>query len=127
MTKLKTSKFKFFFLILCVVQLIYIFHFRSGFKYQIVKSPFGEISGIHFAVSKEIVELNNIIKENKLPYFNLSNNLKKDTYFYQRSIEFNYPVRIKEDSKFIFFEVNEVIDSKCEILSIGNYLKLTKC
>ena len=32
----------------------------------------------------------------------LSNKLKEDTYFYQRSVEYNYPIRINSNSKFIF-------------------------
>jgi len=38
MAGVKIKKFKFFFLILCVIQLFYIFHFRSGFKYEIIKN-----------------------------------------------------------------------------------------
>ena len=47
------------------IQLFYIFHFRSGFKYEIIKNPFSENSGILYALPYEVIELNNILKKHK--------------------------------------------------------------
>ena len=116
MTEVKIKKFKFFFLILCVIQLFYIFHFRSGFQYEIVKNPFNENAGISHALSAEVIEVNSILKKQKVTDFNLSEGLKKDTYLYQRTIEFNYPVRINESSKLIFFLNTEKIPTGCKIM-----------
>ena len=80
----KIKKLKFFFIILCVIQLFYIFHFRSGFKYEIIKNPFNENAGIDYALSPEVIESNYIIKKHKVIDFNLSKSIKKDTYLYQR-------------------------------------------
>ena len=99
----KIKKLKFFFIILCIIQLLYIFHFRSGFKYEIIKNPFSKNSGVFYALSSEIIESNNILKKHKAVDFNLSEDLRKDIYLYQRSIEFNYPIRIKKTSQLIFF------------------------
>ena len=127
MAEVKIKKFKFFFIILCVIQLFYIFHFRSGFKYEVIKNPFNESSGISYAVSAEVIEAHSILKKQKAIDFNLSEDLKKDTYFYQRIIEFNYPLRIKESSKHIFFLNAEDIPDVCKIIEIGKYLTLTQC
>ena len=127
MTEVKIKKFKFFFLILCVIQLFYIFHFRSGFKYEIIKNPFNENAGISYALSSEVIEANSILKKQKVTNFNLSEGLKKDTYLYQRIIEFNYPIRINESSKLIFFLNAEDIPNACKIIEIGKYLTLTQC
>ena len=127
MVEVKIKKFKFFFLILCVIQLFYIFHFRSGFKYEIIKNPFNESSGIAYALTAEVIESNSILKKQKAIDFNLSEGLKKDTYLYQRIIEFNYPIRINESSKFIFFLNAEDIPNACIIIEIGKYLTLTQC
>ena len=127
MVEVKIKKFKFFFIILCVIQLFYIFHFRSGFKYEIIKNPFDENSGISHALSPEVIESKLILKKQKAIDFNLSKSLKKDTYFYQRSIEFNYPIRINEASRLIFFSNDEDIPNTCKILETGKYLKLTQC
>ena len=127
MTEVKIKKFKFFFLILCVIQLFYIFHFRSNFKYEIIKNPFNESSGISYALSAEVIESNSILKKQKAINFNLSESLKKNTYLYQRTIEFNYPIRINESSKLVFFLNTEDIPNTCKVIETGKYLKLTQC
>ena len=127
MAEVKIKKFKFFFIILCVIQLFYIFHFRSGFKYEIIKNPFNENAGVSYALSAEVIEANSILKKQKVIDFNLSEDLRKDTYLYQRIIEFNYPIRINESSKNIFFLNIEDIPNACKIIEIGKYLTLTQC
>ena len=127
MAEVKIKKFKFFFIILCVIQLFYIFHFRSNFKYEVMKNPFDENSGISHALSLEVVESKLILKKQKAIDFNLSKSLKKDTYFYQRSIEFNYPIRINEASRLIFFRIDEDIPNTCKVIETGKYLKLIQC
>ena len=121
------KKLKFFFLILCIIQLLYIFHFRSGFKYEIIKNPFSKNSGVFYALSSEIIESNNILKKHKAVDFNLSEDLRKDIYLYQRSIEFNYPIRINEASRLIFFLNDEDIYNVCKVIETGKYLKLAQC
>jgi hypothetical protein len=120
-------KTKILFLIICTLQLFYLFHFRSGFQYEIIKDPFNENSGITYAVSNEVIESKSILKRNKIVHFNLSNKLKDDDYFYQRSLEFNYPIRINQSSKLVFFSINEDISEKCKVIETGKYLKLTQC
>ena len=127
MVKVKIKKLKFFFLILCVIQLFYIFHFRSAFKYEIIKNPFNESSGISYALSAEVIEANSILKKQKAINFNLSESLKKDTYLYQRTIEFNYPIRINESSKLVFFFNTEDIPNTCKVIETGKYLMFTQC
>ena len=127
MVEEKIKKFKFFFIILCVIQLFYIFHFRSGFKFEIIKNPFNENAGISYALSSEVIEANSILKKQKAINFNLSENLKKNTYLYQRTIEFNYPIRINKSSKLVFFHNTEDIPNTCKVIETGKYLNLTQC
>ena len=127
MHEVKIKKLTIFFLIICIIQLFYIFYFRSGFKYEIIKNPFSENSGILYALPYEVIESNNILKKHKATDFNLSKGLKKNTYLYQRSIEFNYPIRINETSQLIFFHLDEDIPNTCTVIETGKYLKLTQC
>ena len=127
MAEVKIKKIKFFFLVLCVIQLFYIFHFRSDFKYEIIKNPFDEKSGISYALSAEVIESKLILKKQKAIDFNLSKNLKKNTYFFQRSIEFNYPIRINEISRFVLFLNEEYVPSTCKVIETGKHVKLAKC
>lgn len=124
---LKIRKIEFLFVIICIIQLLYIFHFRSGFRYEIIKNPFSENSGIVNSVSAEVIESKNIIKVNKLANFNLSNKLEEDPYFYQRFIEFNYPIRFNKKSKSIFYLLEEEIPNQCHVIQTEQYLKLIKC
>ena len=136
---MKTKKFKFFFLILCLSQVFYIFNFRSGFKYDIINNPFNPDSGLAYAVDPEIIESKNLLKKNNTFDFKLSKSLQKNTYFYQRTIEFNYPIRMNNNSDFIFFHnpespllvsknnIAEEIPENCKLIETGVYLKLAKC
>ena len=121
------KKLKFFFITICFLQLIYIFHFRSGFAKEVFINAFKENAGATYSVSKEVIEISNIIKKKRLFDFNLSAALKNDTYIYQRAIEFNYPIRISENSKNIFFSKKEDIAENCTIVENGKYLKLAQC
>jgi len=123
----KQKYIKFFFFIVCVLQIFYLFQIRSGFKYEIIKNPFNKNAGIFYALYPAVIESNDILKKHKAIDFNLSEGLKKDTYFYQRSIEFNYPIKIKKDSNFIIYNINESILNTCIIMETGKYIKLVKC
>ena len=127
MVEVKIKKLKFFFIILCIIQLFYIFHFKSGFKYEIIKNPFDENSGISYALSAEVIESKLILNKQKAIDFNLSKSLKKDTYFFQRSIEFNYPIRINEISRFVLFLNEEYVPSTCKVIETGKHVKLAQC
>ena len=120
-------KIKILFLIICTLQIFYIFHFRSGFRYEILKNPFKENSGIIYALSSKVIESKDLLKRNKAIDFNLSQSLKIETYFYQRSTEYNYPLKINKTSKLIFFPVDEDIPNTCKLIDSGKYLKLTQC
>jgi len=118
---------KFLFIFICVVQLFYIFHFRSGFNYEIIKNPFSKDAGILQAVSPEVTESKRFLTKHSLSDFSLSIGIKENTYLYQRFIEFNYPIRFKDESISVFFLKNENLPVKCEVIDEGEYLKFTKC
>ena len=121
------KKIKILFLIICTLQIFYIFYFRSGFRYEVIKNPFKEDAGIIYALSPKVVESKDLLRKYKAIDFNLSESLKVETYFYQRSIEFNYPIRINKTSKLIFFSREEDIPNTCKLIEAGKYLKLSKC
>ena len=116
-----------FFLIFCLLQILYIFQYRSGFQYEVIKNPFSKDSGIYYAVSSEIIESREILEKTELKNFNLSKKVKENTYLYQRIIEFNYPIRLLESSEYIFYLNDEIIPDYCEVLEIRESLNITKC
>ena len=122
------KKLKILFIFVCALQLFYLFNNRSNFKIEILKDPFSKNSGIVYALTPAVIESKNIITKYNLPDFNLSNDLKKiDIYFWQRSVEFNYPIRLKKDSKFIFYKISENIFDSCELVEEGAFIKLARC
>ena len=121
------QRIKFVFIIICLLQIFYIFHSRSNFNFDTFKNPFKQSSGIIYALEPHVIEINSIIKKNKLNSFNLSAKLLKDTYLYQRSVEFNYPIRINKNSKFIFLDKEEEYPNSCKIVDTGNFTKLIEC
>tara|TARA_B100001123_G_C14317122_1_gene633675 strand:+ start:71 stop:448 length:378 start_codon:yes stop_codon:yes gene_type:complete len=118
---------KIIFILICILQLFYIFYFRSGFSYDIIKNPFEKNTGISLAVSQEVLESKNIIDENNIVSFNYSDRIKKNTYLYQRIIEFNYPIRFNNKSNLFFYLKEENLPDKCTIIEQKKYLKFAKC
>ena len=118
---------KIFFVLVCVLQVFYVAHFRSGFKIEILKNPFNENSGIMYALTSEVIESNLLLKKTKANNFNLSNEIRRNTYLYQRTIESNYPLKIFEKSKFVLFYIDETNPTDCKVAETGKYLKLLNC
>ena len=123
----KMKKLELFFIIISLIQLFYIFHFRSGFMLDVIKNPFKSDSGYEYAVSSEIIEMKNILLKLEIKDFNLSKRIANDTYLFQRSVEFNYPIRLKKKSKNIFFLNNESIPDVCKVIKTGSYITLASC
>tara|TARA_B110000438_G_scaffold292244_1_gene330318 strand:- start:703 stop:1077 length:375 start_codon:yes stop_codon:yes gene_type:complete len=118
---------KFFLVIICVVQLFYLFEFRSNFQYEIIKNPFAQSAGKKFAVSAEIIESNIFLEKYNVYNFYISEGFKNDTYLKQRVTEFNYPIKINKSSKNLLYLKEENIPSICSLLETGDYVKLIKC
>jgi len=121
------KKIKIIFFIICLMQIFYLFHYRSGFNFNVFKDSFNQNSGIEYSVSEEVVESDYLIKNQKIINFNLSDKLKKDKYFYQRFIELNYPIRLDQSSRYIFFLKDEIMSENCEVLGKLEKIKLAKC
>tara|TARA_B100000686_G_C16418392_1_gene775875 strand:+ start:92 stop:466 length:375 start_codon:yes stop_codon:yes gene_type:complete len=121
------TKIKILFIIICILQLFYLWQYRSSFNFEILTSSFKENAGITKAVSPEIIETNEILIKNNLKEFNLSKGFRNSHYLYQRTLEFNYPIRMNDLSEYLLFLKEEQIPSACNILESGKYLKLVKC
>ena len=123
----KINIIKVFLVVICLLQLLYLLNSRSGFQYEIFKNPLNENSGLYYALSPEIIESKKILKNQKVNHFNLSEELRKKSYFFQRTIEFNYPIRMLDKSKMFLFESKEELPSSCKLMESGQYLKLAEC
>ena len=121
------NKIKIIFLIICSLQLFYLFNFRSGFNYEVFKNSFKEDYAVFNIVPAEVSESNSILKKHKTNNFNLTDTLRKNTLLYQRFIDFNYPIRMKKTSRFVFSHISENVSDTCKVIDTGKYIKLSKC
>ena len=126
MTLLRKNKILIFFFIFGLLQIYYLYSKRSGFNFEILKNPFKKDSHINLALEKSVIESKQIIQSYKLKKFNLSQKLgDKDSYFYQRVIEYNYPVRMDQEEGYTFLLLEE--KNTCEDIFKGKFIVLKKC
>ena len=124
---ISSKKIKLFFIIICFLQIFYIFHFRSGFEKQIFKNAFSKNVGIANVLPPEAIDLKKTVNQLSIDQFNLSDSIIKDDYLFQRIIEYNYPTRFNQNSSFVFLLKNEENMSSCKVIKITKYLKLFEC
>ena len=126
MNLLKNNKTLIFFFLFGLLQIYYLYSKRSNFDFNVLSDPFKENSYLEEVLEKPVLETKIILQANKLKKFNLSENLSnKDSYFYQRIIEYNYPIRLDENSEYTFFLKNE--NSNCKDIHKGKFIDLKKC
>ena len=127
MTLLKNNKILIFFFIFGLLQIYYLFSKRSNFNFEILKNPLEKNSHIELALEERIIEASQIIKNYNLKSFNLSNELSdRHSYFYQRIIEYNYPIKFDPKEEKTLFMVNEN-QNTCENIFKGKFVELRKC
>ena len=124
---ISSRKIKLFFIIICFLQIFYIFHFRSGFEYEVFKNAFSKDAGIVNVLPHEAIDIKKTVKKLNIDQFNLSNTIIEDDYLFQRIIEYNYPIRFNVNSKFIFLLKSEEDIRSCKAIETTNYLKLFEC
>tara|TARA_Y100001970_G_scaffold16953_1_gene19108 strand:- start:10328 stop:10708 length:381 start_codon:yes stop_codon:yes gene_type:complete len=125
MINIKKNKLLVFFFIVGIIQIFYYWNKRSNFKFEVLKNPFKENSHIKYVLPETIIETNEILISNKIKKFNLSSNLRNDMYSYQRIVEFNYPIRFDQKSKYTIFLINE--NNDCKSIFKGKFIELKKC
>tara|TARA_B100001750_G_C15352404_1_gene517890 strand:+ start:314 stop:694 length:381 start_codon:yes stop_codon:yes gene_type:complete len=126
MTHLKKNKILIFFFIFGLLQIYYLYSKRSNFNFEILRNPFKKDSHINLVLEKPVIESKQIIQSFNLKKFNLSQKLKdKDSYFYQRLIEYNYPVRMDPKEEYTFFLLEE--KNTCKDIFKAKFIKLKKC
>ena len=103
MYQAKRNNFPFLFLIvlICLIKLFHIGYYRIHFSPNLLFHTFERDFANNKAVSDIVLEANQLIEKAKIVDFNLSNNLILNDYFKQRIVEFSYPIRLNENSKFI--------------------------
>tara|TARA_B100000029_G_C17435283_1_gene909409 strand:+ start:68 stop:454 length:387 start_codon:yes stop_codon:yes gene_type:complete len=124
---ISSGKIKLFFIIICFLQIFYIFQFRSGFEYEVLKNAFRKDVGIINVLPSEAIDIKKIVRELNIGQFNLSDSIIEDDYLFQRIIEYNYPIRFNINSNFIFLLKNEENINLCKVIKLTSHIKLFEC
>lgn len=74
-----------------------------------------------------IREMADITRARGLKTYTLSRSLSDDIAFYQRSVEYLYPVRITAQGPFMFATADEGIPSTCQLIQRGTSIDLYEC
>ena len=127
MSFLNNNKIKILLVLLIFLQLFYIANKRLGFETEILKKSFLKDFGSEYVMTNDVLELKKITKNLKLKKFNISKKLSENVFFFQRSIEFLYPIKIDKKSKNTFFSSQEKIPSNCNIINQYKHLTYAKC
>tara|TARA_B100001029_G_C14750967_1_gene280735 strand:+ start:55 stop:441 length:387 start_codon:yes stop_codon:yes gene_type:complete len=128
MIKIQSNRIiKFLLIILIFFQLIYVANKRLSFKKEIILNSFKKNYGSEYIITQDILELNEISKNLKLNEINISKKLYDNVFFYQRSVEFLYPIKVTDKAKVTFYLIDESIEKNCEIIKSFKYLKAIKC
>lgn len=127
MYQAKRNNFPFLFLIvlICLIKLFHIGYYRIHFSPNLLFHTFERDFANNKAVSDIVLEANQLIEKAKIVDFNLSNNLILDDYFKQRIVEFSYPIRLNENSKFIIAPSD--LKLNCKINLESERIKLYEC
>ena len=121
------NKIKFILVFIIFFQIFYIGNKRLSFKTEILKNSFLKDFGSEYVMTSDILELKKITNDLKLEKFNISKKLTENVFFFQRSIEFLYPIKIDKKSENTFFSSKEKIPSNCNILNQYTHFILAKC
>ena len=120
------NKIKYILIISIIVQFIYITGKKIEFHPNYLLNAFkNEFKG-NLNLPKETSEIKNIIKNENIKVYNLSNNFLKNKFLYQRTIEYSYPSKFSKKHN-IFFELINENNNHCEVLKKNNYTQISKC
>lgn len=84
-------------------------------------------SGKH-VLPHQVLKMLDMIKENEISNYQLSNIIDKDTLLHQRIVESSWPVKLEEDSHFFFIYEEELKDfPNCTIVDQREGIFLVDC
>ena len=115
MNLVNNRKIKFFLIIILAIQLFLIANKKLDFKFNILLNSFTKNFGSEYSLPKKLIELKDYSIKSDFKEINLSSKLKQNIFFYQRSVEFLFPIKILNKSKKTFFSFKEDIPNTCQI------------
>ena len=120
-------------LLLCFFKLFHVAYKSVQFSPNILFNSFkrnvAEKSSLGF-VSKDVIPLRNFFLDRNISEFTLSKKIigdKDNNILYMSVIEFNYPIKLSENSPIFIAYKNEKVESNCNLLHITENYNIYEC
>jgi hypothetical protein len=126
MKLINNSKYTYLILFIILIQCFLILEKKVNFKIGILINSFTKNFGSEYALPNGIIELDKFLKSEKINNFEMSLYLQDDNYFFQRSIEFLYPIKIIQKSNIKIYGISEKKLPNCPKIVIEKFY-VVKC
>ena len=125
------NKFFYLLLILCLIKLYYIadqsLHFSPTLLINSFKQNAGEKSSLGITAD-DIIPIKNFFMTKNISEYKLSEEIiKNNEIYYQRIIEFTYPIKIKQKASILVAKKVEDPKENCELLYLTQNFNIYEC
>tara|TARA_B100001123_G_C15211259_1_gene987361 strand:+ start:1090 stop:1473 length:384 start_codon:yes stop_codon:yes gene_type:complete len=126
-------KKKFFYLlfIFCLVKLYHIAYISLQFSPNLLINSFNKNVGAEISLGRtgeDVIPLKKFFSNKNISEFNLSSEiLKNSEIYYQRIIEFTYPIKMNQKSNILVTHKNEDKQENCNLLHKTKNFHIYEC
>ncbi len=117
-----------FFLYLILIYSFFYIYKYNNFNLKIFLKCFQEFEITNnFPINNKYFESINLLKNNNINFFSLSEKVYSDEYLRFKIIVTNYPKKYDTNSSYIILFVDEALNSNCITIEKNIFLKIIEC
>ena len=117
-----------FFLYLILIYFFFLIYKYNNFNLKIFLKSFQEFEiTINFPINNKYYESVNLLRNNNINFFSLSENVYSDEYLRFKIIVTNYPKKYDINSRYLISFADEVLNSNCITIEKNFFLKIIEC
>jgi len=125
------KKLVFFIFILCLIKLFHIkdrsLAFSSDILLNFFKKNVAEKESLG-NIGADIIPIRDFFVKNNIKYYRFtSSTIKNHELYFQRLIEFAYPIKVKNEAKFLVSHNSENGIPNCKVVHITNSFNIYEC
>ena len=114
-------------IIIIILQLFYITTNKINFNFTTLINSLKKDYGAEYILPEEIIELKNILTEENLTRFNLSQNIIENDFIFQRFVEYLYPYQYDKKLNDFYIYNKKKIKPDCILIKKYNFISKIKC
>jgi hypothetical protein len=117
-----------FFLYLILIYSFFYINKYNNFSLKIFLKSFQEFEiTINFPINNKYYESVNLLRNNNINFFSLSEKVYSDEYLRFKIIVTNYPKKYDINSRYLISFADEVLNSNCITIEKNVFLKILEC